>query len=148
MQPPKILPPHYFLLCLALMVGLTFVLEQDLFGSRWVYIGSIPMLVGAALAASAARQFSSVGTNIIPLTKSSALVRDGVFARTRNPMYTGMVLFLAGLAMVLDNPWNGLLVVAFFLTIRQRFVLREEQLMFETFGEQYASYKSSVRRWV
>jgi len=148
MQPPKILPPHYFLLCLALMVGLTFVLEQDLFGSRWVYIGSIPMLVGAALAASAARQFSSVGINIIPLTKSSALVRDGIFAWTRNPMYTGMVLFLAGLAMVLDNPWNGLLVVAFFLTIRQRFVLREEQLMFETFGEQYASYKSSVRRWV
>jgi protein-S-isoprenylcysteine O-methyltransferase Ste14 len=148
MQPPKILPPHYFLASLVLMIGLTFVLEQELFGSRWVYVGSIPMLVGIALAASAARQFSSVGTNIIPLTESSALVSDGVFAWSRNPMYTGMVLFLGGLSLLLDNPWNWLLVAAFFLTIRQRFVLREEQLMFETFGAEYASYKSNVQRWI
>ena len=130
------------------MVAVSFVFQQEIFVSRWVYLGSIPMLVGVALAASAARQFSSAGTNIIPLTKSSALVRDGVFAWTRNPMYTGMALFLSGLAVVLNNPWNWFLVVMFFLTIRQRFVLREEQLMFETFGAEYANYKSSVRRWI
>ena len=148
MQPPKILPPHYFLLSLVLMLGLTFVLEQHLIGSRWAYIGAIPMLVGAALAASAARQFSSAGTNIIPLTKSTALVTDGVFAYTRNPMYTGMILVLAGFALVLDNPWCWVVVGVFFLIVRQLFILREEPLMHETFGDDYSSYQSRVRRWI
>ncbi len=98
--------------------------------------------------AFAARQFARVGTNIIPLTPSSALVTDGVFAYTRNPMYLGMFMTLAGVAIVLDRAWPWLVPVVFFFVIRLRFVRHEEHLMETTFGEAYRAYRARVRRFV
>ena len=148
MHPPKILPPHYFLLSLACMAAITFWWGRGFIDHPLIYIGCVPMLAGLYIAARASRQFSQAGTNIIPLSKSTALVTDGMFKWTRNPMYTGMIAFLAGLALVLDNPWNWLVVGAFTLLIRQLFVLREEQLMLQTFGDDYAAYTEKVRRWL
>jgi protein-S-isoprenylcysteine O-methyltransferase Ste14 len=35
------------------------------------------------------------------------LVTNGMFKYSRNPMYTGMILFLAGLALLLDNAYQA-----------------------------------------
>ena len=148
MQTPKILPPHYFLLSLLAMIGFTVLLGGGWLGSVWVYLGALPMAAGLCLAITASRQFSRAGTNIIPLTRSTALVTGGAFRLTRNPMYTGMVMFLAGLALLLDNPWNWLVVLIFTGIIRQRFVVKEEALMTQTFGDDYLSYCAAVRRWI
>ena len=108
----------------------------------------IPLLAGFIIAIGASRQFSKVGTNIIPLSKSSALVTDGMFQYSRNPMYLGMVLALGGAALLTGGVLNWLVVVGFFYLIRTRFVLHEEPLMTETFGEPYRQYCARVRRWV
>ena len=116
----------------------------------WIDFDSLDQeaVIGLIMAVRASRQFSDAGTNIIPLTKSTALVTDGMFRWTRNPMYTGMILFLGGLALVLDNLWNWLIVIVFAVVIRQLFIRREEQLMLETFGDDYADYTRQVRRWL
>ena len=148
MQPPKILPPHYFVLSLVAMTAVTVLFGRGLLNHAIVYAGVVPMLIGLIMAVRASRQFSDAGTNIIPLTKSTALVTDGMFRWTRNPMYTGMILFLGGLALVLDNLWNWLIVIVFAVVIRKLFIRREEQLMLETFGDDYAEYTRQVRRWL
>jgi len=148
MQPPKILPPHYFVLSVLLMIAIAVLLGRGLVSADAVYLGLVPMVIGVIIAAVGSRQFSVAGTNIIPLSKSSTLVTDGVFKFSRNPMYTGMILFLAGLALLLDNAWNWLIVVGFSVLIRQWFVLREETLMEQTFGADYAAYRARVRRWI
>jgi len=148
MQPPKILPPHYFVFSILLMIGITLVTGGGLLGNPLKYLGVVPMVTGVVLAVIASRQFSAAGTNIIPLSQSTALVTDGVFNWMRNPMYTGMTAFLAGLALVLDNLAVWLVVVGFFLLIRQLFVMREEQLMQQTFGDDYQAYRERVRRWL
>jgi protein-S-isoprenylcysteine O-methyltransferase Ste14 len=148
MQPPKILPPHYFVLSIVLMLGIALLTGRGLVGNPLIYAGVIPMLIGVALAAKAARQFGAAGTNIIPLSQSTALVTDGAFNWMRNPMYTGMIAFLAGLALVLDSLGVWPVVVVFFVLIRQLFVMREEQLMVQTFGDEYSAYQGRVRRWV
>jgi len=139
MQPPKILPPHYFIFSVLLMIAIAWLLGRGLVGTD---------VVGVVIAAIGSRQFSVAGTNIIPLSKSTTLVTNGVFEFTRNPMYTGMILFLAGLALLLDNAWNWFLVVGFTVLIRQWFVLREETLMEQTFGADYTAYRARVRRWI
>lgn len=130
------------------MIGITWLTGGGLLGNPLKYVGVVPMVIGVALAVMASRQFSAVGTNIIPLSESTALVTDGAFNWMRNPMYTGMTAFLAGLALVLDNLIVWLVVVAFFVLIRQLFVMREEQLMQQTFGDDYTAYLGRVRRWV
>jgi len=148
MQPPKILPPHYLLMALILMIATLWLNLPDLFGDPWHWSGAIFALAGLGVAGWAARQFSQAKTNIIPLSHSDALVVSGVFSYTRNPMYLGMLLLLFGVAVLVNN-WLALLVLpVFYLLIRRLFIAREEVLMLTTFGEEYAAYCKTVGRWV
>ena len=100
------------------------------------------------MAVVASRQFTVVGTNIVPLTRSSSLVTNGAFALTRNPMYLGMVLALIGTALLLNAPWPWLVPCAFAAVLYFRFIRHEEALMAQTFGDAYLQYKQRVRRWI
>jgi len=148
MTPRKINPPHYFLLALALMICIRFAFAAPALLGIWAWIGVAPIVAGLASAVFAARQFDRAGTNIVPLTQSSALVTDGMFAWSRNPMYLGMTLVLIGTALLLDRALPWLVVVAFVATLRLRFIRHEERLMEATFGGAYLAYKQRVRRWI
>ncbi len=63
-------------------------------------------------------------------------------------MYTGMVLALAGTALIMNGAIAWLVVIAFTAVIRLRFIRTEELLMEQTFGDDYLAYKASVRRWI
>ena len=145
--PPKILPPHYFAISVVLLVVLGYGMPGALLPPPYPWLGLLPMGVGVFIAVRGSQQFRSADTNIIPLTRSSALVEEGVFAISRNPMYLGMLLFLGGGACLANSLWAWAIPVLFFLLIRQRFVLKEEALMLATFGESYAGYCRRVRRW-
>ena len=146
--PRKINPPHYFGLALIAMGLLRwFVAAPPLLGTL-AWIGVVPIVAGMFVAARAAGQFEKVGTNIVPLTRSTALVTDGMFARSRNPMYTSMVAIVTGVALVLDR-WAPWIVVPVFVGIlRLHFIRHEERLMEATFGQTYLDYKARVRRWL
>lgn len=148
MTPPRILPPHYFVLSLLLIIGIGWLEQGALLADPWPYLGGVPIVIGVVIAALGSRLFSQVGTNIIPFTESTTLVTGGVFSFSRNPMYTGMVLALAGTAVIMNGyvPW--LIVVAFIAIIRGFFIRTEERLMEQTFAEDYLAYKARVRRWV
>jgi protein-S-isoprenylcysteine O-methyltransferase Ste14 len=148
MTPPKILPPHYFVLSLVLIAGIGFLEGGSLLPSPWPYLGAVPIAIGVLIAVQGSRLFAQAGTNIIPFTESSALVTSGVFSFSRNPMYTGMVLALAGTALIMNGLYAWLVVIAFTTIIRVLFIRNEETLMEQTFGEDYLAYKSSVRRWI
>lgn len=147
MTPPRILPPHYFLLALALILGIGYLEGGDVLPAPWPWLGSIPITAGVLLAIQGSRLFARAGTNIIPFTKSTALVTSGVFAVSRNPMYTGMVLALAGTALLMNGWFPWIVVIAFTTIIRGYFIRHEEALMEQTFGREYLDYKARVRRW-
>ena len=148
LTPPRLLPPHYFVLALAAMLAFGYLDGSRVLPGHWHLVGIAPILAGLVLAARGSRLFARAGTNIVPFTPSSALVTEGVFAISRNPMYAGMVLALTGVALLLNGwlPWLTLL--PFVAIIRFYFVANEERLMEATFGDDYLAYKSRVRRWL
>lgn len=148
MTPRKINPPHYFGLSLVTMACLRYLAGGEPLLGNVAWLGIVPVLAGIAVAVLAARQFERAGTNIIPLTPSSALVTDGMFAWSRNPMYSSMTAALVGTALLLDHAWPWIVVPIFVATLRLRFIRYEEQLMETTFGQQYVDYKERVRRWI
>ncbi len=148
MRPPKILPPHYLLMALVLMIGTLWLPLPELILAPWHWIGAVLVLDGLFIAGWAARQFSLADTNIIPLSQSSTLVTHGMFSFTRNPMYLGMLSLLIGVAILVNN-WLAFLVIpVFYLIIRNLFIAREEKLMRSTFTEEYEAYCEKVRRWI
>jgi protein-S-isoprenylcysteine O-methyltransferase Ste14 len=148
-QKRKVIPPVYFLLALILMAALHWALPFGrLLAPPATYLG-IPLIVaGMWLGGHAFRGFSKAGTPVVPFERSTALVTNGSYRLTRNPMYVGMVLILSGIATLLGTvgPW---LPIPFFVwIIRSRFIMGEERFLEELFGQQYLAYKSRVRRWL
>lgn len=95
-------------------------------------------------------QFARARTTIDPLhpAAASALVSDGVFRLTRNPMYLGMALVLAGLALRLGDGGSALLVAGFVATITRFQIAPEERALRAHFGEEFEAYTRKVRRWI
>ena len=148
MTPRKINPPHYFLMSLIAMACLRVLVEGAPLLGTLSWLGAAPILGGIAVAILAARQFERAGTNIVPLTPSTTLVTDGMFAWSRNPMYSSMTAILIGTAMLLDRAWPWIVVPVFVAILRLHFIRHEERLMEATFGQAYLDYKRRVRRWL
>lgn len=105
---------------------------------------------GVALALAGVREFRRAQTTVNPLEpeRASAVVASGVFKYTRNPMYAGMALGLAGLALWPGSLPGLLIVPAFcaYLTVFQ--IMPEERALIARFGPAYQSYLGQVRRWL
>jgi len=87
-------------------------------------------------------------TTVKPFQESSALIDDGVFAISRNPMYLGMALIIAGVATLFGSATPWLVAVALAVFFDRFYIAAEEAMMARTFGESYATYSSRVRRWI
>ena len=111
------------------------------------YAGIIGVGLGIIMAAISASMFKRAGTGIEPFDEATTLVTSGFYRCTRNPMYLGMFLMLAGVAFLMGSIGAILPVLGFILIIRNNFVVGEERFLEASFGQQYLDYKSTVRRW-
>ncbi|NLO90495.1 MAG: isoprenylcysteine carboxylmethyltransferase family protein [Elusimicrobia bacterium] len=78
--------------------------------------------------------------------KSGKLLTDGVYARTRNPLYAAFVFFLLpALALLLNNLAYLLSSVLMYAAFDQ-YIEREENALLETFGDEYRAYCARTPR--
>jgi len=113
-------------------------------------LGLAIALTGGGIAAAGSRAFKRARTTVNPLRpeKASALVTDGIYTRTRNPMYVGLMFALLGVAAWLW--WLPALLgpIAFAVYITRFQIQSEEQVLRKKFGAEYEQYCRRVRRWV
>lgn len=146
---PWDIPPLYFAGAIALMIALHLVLPlARLVPWPWTLLGLVLMIGGLALAIWAERRFKRAGTAVRPFEPSTALVEEGPFRLTRNPMYVGLLLMLAGLSVLLGTLGPLLVIPPFAWLLHARFVVHEEAHMERHFGERYVDYQRRVRRWL
>ncbi|MCB1625922.1 MAG: isoprenylcysteine carboxylmethyltransferase family protein [Pseudomonadales bacterium] len=147
----KVPPPVIAILCVALAwalarvtPGFTYVLPAR------ILITVIICLAGVALVLSGLVAFRRARTTVNPHTpeKSTSIVRSGPYRFTRNPMYLGLAMVLLGLCVYFANSLAVIAVAVFVAYITRFQIMPEERLLLETFGESYAEYKRSVRRWI
>jgi protein-S-isoprenylcysteine O-methyltransferase Ste14 len=112
-------------------------------------------LAGAVLAAGGlvmivmgSRRFVAAGTNIPPSLPTTALVVDGIYRRTRNPLYLGMTLVYLGLGVAAGSIWEIVLAVPLLWLVNIGVIAREERYLERKFGDAYRAYKARVRRWI
>jgi protein-S-isoprenylcysteine O-methyltransferase Ste14 len=145
----KILPPTLMWLCLALMFLIHFLLPLRLL---WKFpitlLGLLPLIVGFLIMMTAWNSFRRLGTTINTFDQPGSLVVGGLYRYSRNPMYLGFALILAGAAWLFGS-LSSLLPVLLFVAISDRwYIAFEEQQMHSRFGAAYAAYQGRVRRWL
>jgi protein-S-isoprenylcysteine O-methyltransferase Ste14 len=107
-------------------------------------------LAGLALtlATFAIRAMMRAHTSIDPSQPTTALVVEGPFRLTRNPLYLSQTLLYAGISILVNTLWSMLLLPVILVAMRKGVIDREEQYLERKFGEQYLRYKARVRRWI
>lgn|SRR5690554_4729581 len=113
-------------------------------------VALILAIVGVQLAISATRTFYDRKTTVNPLTpdESSSLITDGVFKLSRNPIYLGMTLILAGLAVWLGALTSLLGVPLFVIYMTRLQIIPEERSLQAQFGQAFSAYCQRTRRWI
>jgi protein-S-isoprenylcysteine O-methyltransferase Ste14 len=143
-----IIPPVFVLIALVLIVLFYFLFPTyNMIPFPFNLAGILVAFAGITIMGKSRDLFRKYQTTR-DFKRSSYLITEGVFARTRNPMYLGMFLLLSGIVICFGNLVSILSTIFFIVAIHFIFVKKEEKMMQETFGEQYAAYKNKVKRWL
>ncbi len=141
-------PPTYSLVA----VGLGYFLNR-----HWPWpldfphtelVASLMLAAGLFLMSWAALGFHHYRTTILPHKANSALIQQGAFRYSRNPVYLSFLLMLAAVAFAAANTWLLVLVPANWLCLHWRVIPKEEAYLIRFHGDLYRQYCHKVRRWL
>ena len=111
-------------------------------------IGALLAAMALGLASWARASMHAAGTNVRPSQPSLAIVAEGPYKLTRNPMYLSLCILLLGIGLMADEAAFVLLAPPLAATLHFGVILREERYLTRKFGGTYLQYKLRVRRWI
>ena len=128
----------------ALVPSLAFALPGR-YAFAIAFAGAGLMLGSAGVAA-----FRKAKTTVNPTKPgtASSLVTSGVYRLSRNPMYAGLLFLLGGWAIFLSNGVAFVFLPVFIAYMNRFQIMPEERALSAKFGNEFAAYKQSVRRWL
>jgi protein-S-isoprenylcysteine O-methyltransferase Ste14 len=92
--------------------------------------------------------FARHGTGLLPGQATEALIEDGPYRLSRNPLYVGLLVLYVGVALLAPTVWGLLLFPVAVLLIDWGAIRPEERFLHERFGARYDDYTRRVRRWL
>jgi protein-S-isoprenylcysteine O-methyltransferase Ste14 len=144
--PPLVYAAIFFL---SILVQHTWPRSTAFFHTQTATITGIIFVIATVLVnLTAIRQFVRSKNTIVTIKPAHSLQTTGIYSRTRNPMYLGLVLLYTGLAFLTGNWWT-LILLPFVVVVVNYFMIRpEEKYLERRFGQSYLEYRSKVRRWI
>ena len=92
--------------------------------------------------------FRRVGTSMVPIKPSMALVVRCPYRLTRNPMYLSLLCLYLAVALWFGVVWALILGPLLVLTVQRLVIAKEERYLEHKFGDAYRQYRAHVRRWI
>lgn len=119
-------------------------------GSLRIALGALLLTCGLAVTVAGVMAFRRRRTTLNPLRpdEASAIVTDGIFRHTRNPMYLGMLLMLFGWAAYLASPASLFGPLLFVIYITRFQILPEERMLRARFEDRSDTYFRATPRWL
>ncbi|WP_353472416.1 isoprenylcysteine carboxylmethyltransferase family protein [Salipiger sp. H15] len=144
------LPPVWLLACLCLARAQKASLPLGLgFGPVWAdLLGGLLVGGGVLIAALALLEMRRARTTFMPHAEPDRLVTSGVFRLSRNPIYLGDVMILAGFIFYWDAVLSLVLLPIFVWLLEKRFIEPEEARLRRKFVAAFRNYETQTRRWL
>ena len=147
----KVPPPVVVIALAALMAGVAYAFPGaaiDIPARRVLAV--VLAAIGIVCVGAGIKEFRRHETTIDPRDpqRSSSLVDTGIFRFTRNPMYLGLLVVLAGWAVFLGNLLPFLVLPMYVLYLGKYQIEPEERFLAAKFGDHFEAYRRKVRRWI
>ena len=110
--------------------------------------GAVLAAAGLAINVSAWIAFHRARTPVMPTRPTTAIATTGPYRFTRNPLYLSLAIIYAAAALLLGYLWPLVFLPLAVILISRLVIAREERYLEGKFGDEYARYRSSVRRWL
>lgn len=140
-------PPVWTAAAVALTWAASLIMPWGILGAFGRVLGLVLTLGGLGLMLAAVLEMRKARTTVIPRRQASALVTTGIFEMSRNPIYLGDLLVVAGAMLWLQVPWALPMVAVLAHILRTRFIDGEEQHLTETFGADFTLWAARTGRW-
>tara|TARA_B110001454_G_scaffold196481_1_gene199380 strand:- start:393 stop:857 length:465 start_codon:yes stop_codon:yes gene_type:complete len=136
-----------YLLVASYIVG-EFILPKYLLIYPINLIGMIGLMISLIFFFSGFNIFKSYKENPVPTSTSNRLIKTGIFAYTRNPIYVSFVLFHFSMFLVFENVMYFLTSIGLAFWIHIYVIKPEEDYLLIIFSDEYNRYKDAVSRWI
>ena len=141
-------PPLMALICIMLGYGIHRLFPLSITNEPLWFTGTFFVLAGLASILSCAFLFKTAHTRLEPWETTSAIVKQGPYHITRNPIYLAFIFISIGIALYLNTWWIIFFQPVLIIVLTKYVIEREENYLEKKFGEDYLRYKREVRRWL
>jgi protein-S-isoprenylcysteine O-methyltransferase Ste14 len=94
------------------------------------------------------RALSAAGSPVRGNRPTANIVQTGPYRFSRNPIYLSFFVLQLGIAFWIGSIWILATLIPAAAVVSRVVVPREERYLESRFGQQYSSYRDSVRRWL
>ena len=135
------------LLVISYILG-EFVIPKYELAYLFKLIGILGLISSVAVFLSGFTLFKSYGENPLPISSTERLIKTGIFAYTRNPIYLSFVIFHLSMFLVFENVMYLLSAAGLAIWLHNFVIKAEEDFLLSKFPEEYERYLQSVKRWI
>ena len=135
------------LLAASYVIGEFFVPKYPLIYAFKI-LGILGLISSTFLFISGFNLFKSYDENPEPTSTTNRIIKTGIFAYTRNPIYLAFVMFLLSMFLVFENVMYFLSAVGLAVWLHNYVIKSEENFLLNKFPDEYDQYMKAVKRWI
>lgn len=142
-------PPFFYIIAVLAAIVIDHFISLS-FGKPTItkYLGLVVLGIGILVFILSGRMFIKNKQSPSVHASQPKVITDGIYGKTRNPIYLSAHMFIVSAALYFDNVWMLFMLVPMTYIIT-KFVIEKEEIYLERkFGEAYRDYKKKVRRWL
>lgn len=110
-------------------------------------LGIMGLIISIFFFISGFNLFRAYKENPLPQTSSKKLIKTGIFAYSRNPIYLSFILFHFSMFMTFENVMYFLTSIILAIWLNNYVVKQEEKYLLNEFSDEFKRYMNSVSKW-
>ena len=111
-------------------------------------MGILGLISSTFIFISGFNMFKSYDENPLPTSTTNRIIKTGIFAYTRNPIYLAIVMFFLSMFLVFENVMYFLSAVGLVIWLHNYVINSEENFLLNKFPDEYDRYMKAVKRWI
>ncbi len=136
-----------YLLILSYIIG-EFILPKYPMIYIFNFLGLFLIIISPIIFFSSRNAFYAYNENPLPVSDTERIIKTGIFAYSRNPIYLSFVLFHFGMFLLFENTMNFLCSLGLFFWLNNFVIVEEEKFLKSKFNDEYLRYCESVKKWI